>query len=340
MNRIKVSTLSGWPFIRQTPHSLGIWDDCAFFIDKSVSECDWWVVCEGLSKEDRVICPRKNTILLTFEPESVKQYNQEFLNQFGMVITSQRRLHHNNVIYSQQGLPWIVGINNFRDMSVRSTLSRGYDELKDITPEKTKLISMVISNKKGSEGHKQRLKFAIAIKKYFGNKIDIFANGFPNNELAGYPLIPFKDKWDAIAPYRYHVVVENSSFEDYWTEKLADSYLADSYPFYYGCPNVEEYFSRKSFTAIDIYKFKEAIMAIENAINENVYLRSSREIKEAKMAILDQYQLFPMICNLIKGKAVYGVTPEMITLKPEVRLGFLNRLWNKAKYIYYSALPV
>ena len=37
------------------------------------------------------------------------------------------------------------------------------------------------------------------------------------------------DKWDAIAPYKYHIVFDNLlSNRTHWSEKLADSFLGFS----------------------------------------------------------------------------------------------------------------
>lgn len=340
MNRIKISILVKWPLIRQTPHSSGIWDDCVFSIDQKVDECDWWVVCEGLAEEERVVCSRQNTIFITLEPESIKQYSQIFLDQFGLIITSQRCIRHSNIFYSQQGVPWVVGVADFKNLNEASTL-KSYDELKKNNSfNKQKLLSMVVSNKRGTKGHKERLEFAKSAKKYFGDKLDIFGNGFSGTGFAGIAPIPFEDKWDTIAPYKYHIVVENSRFDDYWTEKLTDCYLAGAYPFYYGCPNIGKYFPTESFTEIDVCNFKEAILKIEETIKKNNYGKFKKEIGEARTAILDKYQLFPMICNLIKKYPINKASPEVIILKPEAPLNILSRLWRKVKFIYHRATPV
>ena len=51
MYKIKISTqFPEWPLLRQTPGSKGIWDNCQFFVNQDVEECDMWVVYEGLLK--------------------------------------------------------------------------------------------------------------------------------------------------------------------------------------------------------------------------------------------------------------------------------------------------
>ena len=99
------------------------------------------------------------------------------------------------------------------------------------------------------------------MQKEFGDEVDVFGRG----------LKDFEDKWEVIAPYKYHIAIENSSTEDYWTEKLADCFLAGSYPFYYGCPNLDDYFPQKTYTSIDINNVEETIAIIKQKIEEKQF---------------------------------------------------------------------
>lgn len=104
--------------------------------------------------------------------------------------------------------------------SEKDAVTLNYDDLKGLkTPTKTKLLSVIISDKSFTEGHLKRHDFLQAIKKHFGDQLDIFGRGF--NYV--------NDKWDAIADYKYHVAIENSQYPHYWTEKLADAFLGWSH---------------------------------------------------------------------------------------------------------------
>ena len=76
------------------------------------------------------------------------------------------------------------------------------------------------------------------------------SNNFQKKDI---DINPIEDKFDALIGYKYHLALENSVIPDYWTEKLADSLLAWCKPIYYGCPNINDYFSssfkRKAFAA-------------------------------------------------------------------------------------------
>jgi len=295
MIKIKVSTSSpNWPLIRQTPDHSGIWKNCKFYINEDMPECDYWVVYDNLQKKEKSICQKENTILITGEPVSVKSYNKKFIKQFNTVITSQTNLKHQNIINQQQSLPWMVGGKFIKETkSWGKNFSKDYNELKlTKTPKKNKLISIISSSKNGTKGHKERLDFVKQIEKEFKNDIDIYGRGIKT----------FEDKWDVIAPYKYHIVIENFSTKDYWTEKIADCYLAGAYPFYFGCTNISDYFSKNSFTWININNTKEAIEQVKLLIRENKYEKSIKEIEVAKNKILDEYSLFPMIHKLVNKK--------------------------------------
>jgi len=326
MIKIKLSTeFPEWPIERQTPESSGIWKDCEFIINKSAEECDAWVVYDGILQEESVICSKENLIFITAEPETVRNYHHEFLNQFNTIITSNRQIKHKNIVYTQQALPWMVGRRVKNEVNI--SFSKDYDELKSINfYNKTKLISVISSNKVFTEGHRRRLDFVKALKEHFGDKIDVFGRG----------ICDIEDKWDAIAPYKYHIALENSSIDDYWTEKLADCYLGGAYPFYYGCPNLSKYFSEESFASIDVNDSESSIKIIEAAIANNLYEKSIDKILESKNLILDKYNLFPMLSEFVQKNYKENNKKELITLKPEVY--FINQ--DKTKIIKSMIRPL
>ncbi|MEA3458212.1 MAG: glycosyltransferase family 10 [Candidatus Thermoplasmatota archaeon] len=287
MIRIKL-TMPCWPIERQSPNHSGIWDNCHFIINQQVSECDYWVVCESLIDSEETLCPKENTILITHEPPTLGKYKSLFLKQFATVITCHKNIRHKNPIFQQQGLPWHVGRRQRNHVNL--SWSKDYDELVSIDRfHKDKKISVITSSKDGTVGHRQRLEFIRILKDYFGERIDIFGRGI--NEI--------EDKWDALNRYKYHIALENSALEDYWTEKLSDAYLAGCYPIYYGCPNIEKYFDISSLAKIDITRPDQAIHIIESCLKEHRYENAQQYIKNARKDILNKCNVFPMVCSLI-----------------------------------------
>lgn len=293
MLRVKISNVyPSWPIQRQTPGSSGVWGDIEYHINSDIKECDFWVVCEGVSKEEVVTCSPENTLLLTTEPPTVKKYENRFINQFHHVISPHKNLKHKNVIHCHQGLPWMVGGKYQSNNGWLAEFEKDYDELKAITQfKKDKLMSVVLSKKDLSAGHIQKYNFALALKNHFGDQVDVFGVG----------INAVEDKWDAIYPYKYHLVLENCSIDDYWTEKLSDCYLAGAFPFYYGCPNLNTYFENGAFIQIDINDIEGAIALIEDAILRGVFETSTEAITRSREKVLDEYNLFALLEKYIKS---------------------------------------
>ena len=307
---VKMSTHSPtWSFKRQTPNENGIWGNLEFYIDDDINDCDWFVVFGGITKEQKINCYPENTILITDEPSSIKKYDIEFTKQFNTIITIQKSIIAPNIIYKQL-LPYYVGACYNKITKKFDKFNKSYDELKEIdSTQKTKLISVISSNKNKTKGHKERLNFIKILKKHFGDKIDIYGLGI--NEIS--------DKWDAISPYRYHIVIENSLEENYWTEKLADAYLAESYPIYYGDPNINDYFTKNSLTKIDINNPFQAIKQIEHVIKNDYYNKFKKEILKSKERVLNHYQIFPELYEIINKLEKERTNDKKIslTIKPE-----------------------
>lgn len=302
MKKVKLTTFDHIPSIKKdfskyTPNLSGKWEDFEFFLNEKIDKCDYWVVVEYLPQKESTVCPKKNTIFIAGEASSIKKYNKKFLNQFSHIITCQRRIKHPEVHYMAPGLSWFS--------------KKNYDELiSNDKVKKNKLISIVVSNKSWTSGHKKRLEFCLNLKKYFGDKIDIFGRGI--NE--------FDDKWDVIAPYKYSIAIENNVELDWVTEKIGDCFTSLTFPFYYGCPNINEYYSSNSYELIDINDFKKSCRTIENVINdEKHYEQHLNHLIESKNKYLNQYCLIPLIVNFIKNeyKGNEDITTGIVTLKPE-----------------------
>ena len=289
MITVKVSTAAPqWDWVRQTPNNDGIWNNCKFIFDKEIKKCDFWIVYGSIKQKEFVECSKKNIILISSEPPSTNQYHQKFLDQFDTIITCHKNIKHPNVILDHPSLPWFVGYQ-----PPKREFTKSYSELSSIKNyEKTKLISIVCSEKTFTKGHKQRFEFVQKLKNHFGDYIDFF----------GKPFKSVQDKWHAIYPYKYHIVIENCSIPYYWTEKIADPFLAQSYPFYCGCKNIEDYFPNESFTKIDISNPKKAFEIIKETIENKTYEKSIEHLKRSKDLVLNKHNFFPKMAEFIQQR--------------------------------------
>lgn len=311
MKTIKItSSVPQWPLARQIPGDSTTWRGFRFCINDDTNTCDYWFILDDLTKPETVNCNPNNVFLYAQEPPEIKSYPESYLNQFSKIITCHKSIKHPGKIVYQQSLPWMVGVK-FAHNRYLPPVTKSYDELTKMKPPaKTKLVSVIVSSKNQTKGHRQRLDFVSQLKKVLGDKLDIYGSGFEH--------VP--DKWDGIAPYKFHVVLENSSLDDYWTEKLADAYLAYSLPIYWGCTNISSYFNKQSFESIDIYRPIEAINKIKRIVKEDITSPQFKAVKTSRDKILNEYQLFPEIIRLIDSHVASGHRSdisECVTLKDQ-----------------------
>ena len=104
-----------------------------------------------------------------------------------------------------------------------------WEENRMIHP-KSKLVSMIASNKGWLRGHQNRLEWVEKLK----GKVDLYGTGRE---------FQLKDKEDGIKDYMFSVAIENDNSDVYFTEKLTDNFVMGTVPVYYGSKKaVEKYF--------------------------------------------------------------------------------------------------
>ena len=172
-----------------------------------------------------------------------------------------------------------------------------------------------------TKGHQRRLSFVRRLEREFGNDLEVFITS----------VMGLEDKWDAIGRYRYHLSLENSVFKDYWTEKVSDAFLGLSFPFYYGCPNMEDYFPSDSFQTIDMDDYDVTVDRIRNAIDTDLYSQRLGVLKESKRLVLNKYNLFPTMVELFDQLGP-GEDKVDVNIKPEIiiprKFNLIRSGWN------------
>lgn len=292
-----------------------------FHINEDVEEADFWVMySKGRRISETCTCSPENTLFITGEPETVYHYAPGFVKQFARVLSVQDSIKHPNMKMMQPAQPWHIGKisprnDDGKEKGHKVVYTKNFDTLSVSHPEKTKLMSIITSNKCFTKGHKARIAFAMALKEHYGDRLDLFGHGFNS----------FDDKWDVVAPYKYHICIENSSFPHYWTEKLADSYLGNSYPIYYGAPNLGDYFPKESFTLIDINDINGSINIIDEVIANDLASKNADAIEKAKQLVLNEYNLFDMIIGVLETMNP-DAEKNIITIKPDMAFFDLRKL--------------
>lgn len=299
-----VSSSPDWHWERQFPGSRPVWNDVEFVFSGDFSDCDIVFVYDAVPEELSGRLIAKRSMFVASEPASVKTYHHDFLAQFDCVLTTDRTTRHPKVIFGQLGLPWLLGAYDVNGKVLNRPMT--FDDFRTFRPAKTKLISVVSSNKAFTDGHRARLEFVERLKSYFGSEVDVF----------GRNINGFADKMEVLSEYRYHVAIENSRYGDYWTEKLSDPFLTLTHPIYHGCPNVTDYFASDALTQIDIADHDEAMRRIRAAIDSNAAELGASALEQAREKVLGQHNLFSILADFARGNG--DEVPVSRQIRPEV----------------------
>ena len=310
-----------WPWHRQFPGGNPTWEDVEFIFDGDLSECDVVFLYGDTLASQADGLAVKRAVFVASEPWTFKTYRSRFLAQFDRVLTTDPDCRHPHAIFSQPGLPWHVGV--FGEDGALRDQPMLYEDFRTYSPEKTKLISVVASDKAMTRGHRNRLEFVDKLKQHFGSEIDFY----------GRNVNGFGDKLEVLAEYRYHIAIENHVGPDYWTEKLSDPVLTLTYPIYAGCTNISDYFDKTSYTAIDMNDPDGAIATIRKVIDSDLAERAQPALGKARKAVLEEHNVFAVLAPIAKDACTEPERPRI--LLPERR--FRRDLWRKIKSSFRTA---
>jgi|GEM_PF-189480 len=297
--------------------------NCVFYINRDdILAADFWVCLEGPYKSlETCRVKRNNVIYLAAEVAWPRffydsELKRSFLNQFGRVYTC-HDIYADNAVFGPPYLPWMINANHGQSIFSASERDRSYFSGLTYLP-KTKQLSVFCSAQAWTDDHKMRLKFVKALKQHFGDTLDWFGNG----------IQPLAQKWDGIAPYKYHLVLENQSRFDVITEKLYDSFLGLAYPIYYGAPNVSDYLDPSAMATINILDLRGSIKKIEQILAADPYQAALPALVESKNRVLTKYNLFERIVDLCQashqGSSNEASAAEQVVLKPLAAFDAVN----------------
>jgi hypothetical protein len=261
-------------FYQQSEDEKGKWGEVNFSLDP-VEDPELLICLNPPLNPIATMLPRERRWLVIQEPpvESYRWHKAAF--PFFDKVFSQHLFLSNNIVNTQACLPWHI-CKSYRELS---QLQIG---------DKLNKVSTITSDLNILPGHILRRKFINYLRKD-KYKIDIFGKGINYIE----------DKFEGLYPYKYSLVVENSFYPHYWTEKIADCFLSWTMPIYMGCMNIEEYFPKGSIVIIDLNDFEKSRKMITHTVMNNLWGKNIKALMEARELVLNKYQFFPRMVNEI-----------------------------------------
>lgn len=185
-------------------------------------------------------------------------------------------------------------------------IDKNYDFLNDLEyKQHNNNFSAIISNKASGPGYKLRREFLISMSKKYPTLCDIYGAGWGNElgsaykgQLDGYhkqsPNIKSNTKYSGLINYKYSLCLENCNRKNYFSEKFTDAILCWTMPIYYGCTNIEEFFSKDSYHIVDI-THPDSIEKIKEIVSRPLTEKNIHALEEARYLILNKYNIWGLI---------------------------------------------
>lgn len=217
----------------------------------------------------------KKKIALLIEPYTNQQSNYEWVSQnnhlYDYVLTNEKTLldRGENFIFYPFGGCWVEESN------------------RKITHNKTKLVSIIASNKTSLPGHKKRHEL---INK-FGGGLDVMGRGYK----------PIDSITEGLAPYMFSVVIENQNRDFFFSEKIINPIMTGTIPIYWGMPSIEKYFNTKGMIILnDVDDFKHIFPTLTGKLYNELLPYAKENFSLAQNYILAEDWIFKNLNKIIK----------------------------------------
>ncbi len=138
--------------------------------------------------------------------------------------------------------------------------------------DKSRLISMITSNKVWTEQQKYRVNFAEKNK----DKIDVYGRGFREIE----------EKEEGLKDYMFSIAIENATYDTYFTEKILDCFATGTIPIYKGTREISDHFDSNGILFLDDIDIED--------LNPDLYFSKIESVKRnfeliAGYKLIDDY---------------------------------------------------
>ena len=170
---------------------------------------------------------------------------------------------------------------------------------------KTDLVSIIVSSKTSTSGHRLRHE---ALRVLQGTQLHAYGSSVEG-------LRKLQDKQDAIRPYMFHIVIENTPRECYFTEKLLDSIVMRAVPIYWGCARIGDIFDTGGILAFETSWELAAVVA---ALSRDLYQELMPAVERNFELAAHAYSLMSPMHQLwnLGAKQFVDSLPRIVILSP------------------------
>jgi hypothetical protein len=181
--------------------------------------------------------------------DNVRMFPEKYLETFDLIFT-----HNQDLLKIDSKFKWVP--------------AQGFWIADPKICEKSKMISMIASNKKMCEGHRLRLEW---VERLWG-QVDLYGRGF--NEIS--------TKEEGLCDYMFSVAIENGQYETYFTEKILDCFATGTIPVYLGAPDIGNIFNKEGIIDLteEFYISDDLYYSKMDAIKENLEIAKTMEVLE------------------------------------------------------------
>ncbi len=161
-----------------------------------------------------------------------------------------------------------------------------------VIADKTKLMSIIFSNKTQVPGHQYRHQLVRAILQ-LNLPIDVYGRGCTSLGSTDSRIKGSFDNEDApYEGYQFSIAIENFSLPEYFSEKLINCIIHECTPLYYGAQNIEKYLPNSSIPLV-------GNLVTDLSIIRAVLKDPSKYKKTNKQCdILSKINIIDELCNL------------------------------------------
>ena len=162
-------------------------------------------------------------------------------------------------------------------------------------------VSFVCGGKTELPGHQLRHKLWRRQKEITKNKAFYVSSQFPVPVIDNNPVLPKDGQLKTLLfESMFHVAIENTKIDNYFSEKVCDCFKTKTVPIYYGCPNIGKYFDEKGIIQVNS---ESDIIEVCNSLTPEKYAEMAEALENNRI-LMKEYDgpLEPRIVKAINRR--------------------------------------